>query len=249
MGRALPALLLLALGGCAQQWHATDGVGPRTVAVSDFDGLFDARQGDDPLPFGVRGPAPEGVWRAVTPEHAGTVSHDLPAPEPGPEIAAAPRVPPEGFEDAARAPSLPVPDWRHPPRKRRRAARGQKAAPVERDLDALARERFIANPTLIRARTISFFCPPGRVADVRITGAVVDTTEDGARHASGNARLVLQELTLEADEIILRVAKDANVQILARGEAGLVSRLGKRIVRDEGLSSLIINNDRTIPLR
>ena len=91
MRPVLTALLCLATAGCASHWEASDS-GLRTVAVSDFDGLFDADTRQSALPFGVRGAVGEGQWKALPATRMEPVGFsDTPLrSEPGPETSSAP---------------------------------------------------------------------------------------------------------------------------------------------------------------
>ena len=58
-------------------------------------------------------------------------------------------------------------------------------------------------------------------------------------------------LTLEGERITLRAREPGSddVQITARGDVELVSRQGDQVLRETGLKSLIVTNDRLTPLR
>ena len=67
----------------------------------------------------------------------------------------------------------------------------------------------------------------------------------------GAARLTCRELTLEGARVVLRVRApgEEDVQVTARGNASLVSDVRGRVVREEEARSLVLTNDRVLPIR
>ena len=65
------------------------------------------------------------------------------------------------------------------------------------------------------------------------------------------ARLVLRELTLEAERISIRVQPEGllDLTIMARGNVHLVSEIRGNVNRETGIRGLLITNDRIVPLR
>ncbi|MDF1700149.1 MAG: hypothetical protein P1V36_03195 [Planctomycetota bacterium] len=145
----------------------------------------------------------------------------------------------------SRGPKLAVP--------RRRAARearpvGKKAT---KNAEQLAHEHFLDYPTRVKARKLTLHLPPAFAAEVRLTGASVSPLQHGRRQALGAARLVVRELTLEAERVTLRVRTDGrpDVQIMARGDVTFVADVRGNVLREEGLRSLLITNDQVVPIR
>lgn len=180
-----------------------------------------------------------GPWEEVsvrqTPKGSRTETSEPapgPVPEPRQEVARRRVVPV--------APALPVPT---------RRTREEPAA--RQPLASRARQRFLDNPTLIRAGGITFYCPREQLPDVRLTGDRVTDPRPGRRIARGRARLTCRELTLESDRITLVVRDDgiSDVQITATRGADFVSTQGGSVIREEGVRSLVITNDRMVPLR
>lgn len=140
-------------------------------------------------------------------------------------------------------PTLAVPARRGPPLP----------APGPRTPEQVAEEtrrHFLRHPTLVVAERVTLHCPPGLFGTAALTGVQVRDLAPGRREARGRARLVLGELTIEADRISLRRHEDgqADVQVLARGGAAIVSAVGDHVLRHEGLKSLLVTNDRVVPI-
>ena len=152
-----------------------------------------------------------------------------------------------------RAAPAPVKLRRPLPAPRRRAARPARVEGRKTGKTAaqLAREHFLDFPTRIEATRITLYCPAQYAAEVRMRGETVDRSQPARQRAVGGARLVLRELTLEADRITLRVRDPAeqDLQITARGGVRFVSKVRDNVHREDGLRSLLITNDRTVPLR
>ena len=132
---------------------------------------------------------------------------------------------------------LPVPKLRGPER------------PLPADAETLAAEHFLRHPTRVVAGSITFYCPARLAAEVRLTGQDMLKTHATRRLARGNARLVLRELTLEAGRITLRTRDDPDVQVTARGNVSLVSKVADHVMREEGVRGVLITNDKVVPLR
>ncbi len=139
------------------------------------------------------------------------------------------------------------------PAPTRRAAkpareRGKKTG---KTVEQLARDHFLDFPTRVVARRITFYCPSIYASEVRLTGDSVDRSRPRSHRADGNARLILRELTLEAERLTFKVRNpdDKDLQITARGNVQFASRVRQNVHREEGLKSLLITNDQTVPLR
>lgn len=111
--------------------------------------------------------------------------------------------------------------------------------------------RFIANPTSIVAATVTIALPPQLAAEARLVATDVKEFKGGNRRGSGEARLTLRRLTLAADRIMVRVRTDEEevVQIMARGQVDIDARLDAHQTEHKALRSLIITNERIIPLK
>lgn len=248
MRRALVLLLGLVLVGCASR---------REVGLPTVDASRVRLRLEEPREEAGGAVALEdeigGPWRVVPagqdlfPDEVATDLDEVLVP-------AVPEAPPPRPAQARRPvanapppsqPALPVP--------RRRAARearpeGQRLA---RSADQLAREHFLDYPTRVRAAKVTFYCPPDYAAEVRLSGAATEDLGGGSRRAQGGARLLLRELTLEAERITLKVRRDGvpDLQLLARGGVQFVSEVRGNVMRETGLRSLMITNDRIVPLR
>lgn len=221
-----PAVLLLAaplLAACAHRAGAsrTPAPEPDVVLLVDEEGPWR----EVPLPAGDHTPAPKV---AATPA----------APPPV-------HVPPPGLHAQPTRPVLAV------PRRRATAAPRALGSPPVKGPRALARERYLDHPTRIRADRITFYCPKAFLPEVNLTADDVREAGPGRRIARGRARLTCRELTLEATSITLRVreAEDADLQVTARCNASLVTDQRGKVLREEGARSLILTNDRIVPLR
>jgi hypothetical protein len=162
---------------------------------------------------------------------------EVPAPRPAPR-------------PVVRAPVPTGPVLAVPRRRAARAARpeGQRQ---QRTPEQLAREHYLDYPTRLRARKVTFYCPAAYASEVRLTGEALDDLGAGSRRAQGGARLLLRELTLEAARITLKVRQDGvpDLQLVARGDVQIVSDVRGNVIRERGLRSLMITNDRMVPLR
>jgi hypothetical protein len=224
--------LALLLGGCATQREAALPV--LEVGAIDLRLADEAASAED-----VPDDEVAGHWQLVA----------AAAPPPAEARPSVPPRSPRSRRVAAapppRRPALAVPQPR--------AARPARPVGVERTRSAaqLAREHFLDYPTRIRASRISFHCPAALIDGVRLEGEQVDRSRPEHQRAVGRARLTLRELTLEADRITLRTrpSGDPDLQILARGDVRFVSDVRGNVHREEGLRSLIVTNDRTLPLR
>lgn len=199
----------------------------------------------DDGPWSERGdPGVGGVWRVANDRFEDPASVDLAALEPKapePEPEPAPVIVPRAPEPRKMA----VPKRRDPKKLKPRGTKLTKSP------EQVAREHYLTNPTTIEAGRITLYVPPGYLPEVRLTGAKVEDLAANRRRATGNARLVVRELTLKADQITLRTLKaDArDIRITARGEAGIITKVRDQVIREEGLRSLLISNDRLTPLR
>ena len=143
------------------------------------------------------------------------------------------------------APKLAVPK-----RRAREEARpvGEKTT---RTPEELAREHFLDYPTRIKARKITLYLPPAFAREARLTGESLSPAGTSRRQALGRARLVVRELTLEGERVALSIRTDGrpDVQIMARGDVGFVAEVRGNVLREQGLRSLLITNDRVTPIR
>ncbi len=114
----------------------------------------------------------------------------------------------------------------------------------------MRRERYLDHPTRLRAERIAFYCPAALAHEVRLTGEAVEQKKPTRRVATGRARLLCRELTLEARKITLNVrGEDPDVQITARGNVHFVTQQKAQMLREEGIRSLLITNEQVVPLR
>jgi hypothetical protein len=137
-----------------------------------------------------------------------------------------------------------------PLRRAREEARplGQRAT---KSRQRLARDHFSDYPTRVVAQRITLYAPPDMAVRARLTGTRVEDLPGGRRQALGGARLILDELTLEADRVTLRTRSDGldDLQVMARGAVQFVAEVRGNILREQGLKSLLITNDQVVPLR
>lgn len=241
----IPALLL---AGCASDWEAAEA-GSRAVANADLAPILEKStvwKGALPPPAD-ESKIVEGRWHFVAENVFSEPQAQLPrTPEPvlvTPEPVAPPPVvePPRSTR-----PALPIPKRRATPPPPKRGTPPKKSA-ADR-----AREHYLDNPTTVRAPKITFYCPAAFLREVRLTAADIKNTSADRRIARGGARLVCRELTLVADQITLRIRReaDAELQVIARGGGvAFISRVRDQATHDEGLRSLILRQDRVIPLR
>ncbi len=240
----------LLLSGCSSTWEDASP-GAYHVRSDQLGEIL----GDAGTWAGVR-PAPadpkdvvEGRWHLVQADvfaDPAGVSQPEPAARPTPRTPAPVIPPPIEPEIVQRpAPTLPVPVRRRtpPPPKR--------GKPLNKTPKQLVREHYLDNPTTVRAAQITFYCPHDFLKEVRLKAAEVKNAKSDRRVASGGARLTCRELTLVAEQIIIRVRRDADaeLQIAAMGNVELVSRVRNQAVRETGLKSLILRQDQMMPLR
>ena len=144
----------------------------------------------------------------------------------------------------------PPPELAVPKRKARKEARpeGKKTG---KSVEQLSRDHYLDYPTHIKAEKITFACPKSYTPRVRLTGEHVDRSRPERVRVQGGARLVIGELTLEAHRISWRVqpAGKEEIQILARGNVHLVSEVRGNVHRETAIRSLVITNDKLVPLR
>lgn len=161
--------------------------------------------------------------------------------------------PPTAVERLA-ARSTPTP----PPRPQMKAPKARSKRPLRpegkrqsKSGPRLARDHYLDYPTSVVAQRITFYCPADCANEIRLKADDVRQTHPTRRLARGNARLVCRELTLEADRLTVRIREepDADLQVSARGAAGIVSTVRGQVQREEGLRSMLITNDRLVPLR
>jgi hypothetical protein len=172
----------------------------------------------------------DGPWREVA-------AAEAPSPVAAPVAVATP----------VERPS-PPPAPRTPAPVRRAAPAPRTAATSAADL---AREHHLANPTRIRAQRITFRCPPRYAAEVSRSAASAAEESPGRSVLSGGARVLCRELTLEADRIVLEVRRDGvdDLQVIAKGDVSFVTVQRGQVLREEGVRSLLLTNDRLLPLR
>lgn len=242
------AICVLGLAGCASDWESTDAQS-RVIAAEDVAEVFRERAswaGADPLPED-ESKIVEGRWHLVT-ESVFEVER---APAPGarskPVLITPPVQAPVARMPAPKParPALPVPKRRATPKPPKRGTKSTKT------VQQLEREHYLDNPTTVHAHKITFYCPAAFLREVRLTADDVKETSADRRIARGGARLLCRELTLVADQITLRIRReaDAELQVIARGEVDFISRVRNQSTHDEGLKSLILRQDRVIPLR
>lgn len=144
-----------------------------------------------------------------------------------------------------RAPRLPA------PAPRTGSALREAGRVPDRPPEVLAREHVLDWPTHVVARQITFYCPPGAAAEVRLTGHDLHEVHPTRRVARGQARLTCRELLLEAERITLRLLEDpeADLQVIARGDVRYAGRVRNQVFHEEGLVGLMITNDQVVPLR
>ena len=185
------------------------------------------------------------------PEYA-TYWQDVPD-DFGSTRAVAPPIP----RPAARAPEArfprrvePKPELSIPRRRARKPAR-PKGKRTNKSTEQLARDHYLDYPTHIKAAKITLACTPALARRARLTGEHVDRSKPGRPRAQGAARLVLRELTLEAERISICVHPEGvlDLTIMARGNVHLVSEIRGNVNRETGIRSLLITNDRIVPLR
>jgi hypothetical protein len=176
-----------------------------------------------------------GPWREVP-------SSDAPDVVAEPVVPSA--VPPARREEPAPRRTVTVP-------LRRTAAPPPPGTPPSKSAAGLARDRYVDHPTHVRAQRITFRCPANLAGEVRGTAERVVDEPGGRRRYLGRARVLCRELTLEADELILQVRgpDESDLQVTARGDVAFVSAHRDNVVEEKGLRSLLITNDRHIPLR
>lgn len=249
MKTVLPILWLALAGapGCSTAWEAAD---PRSSVVEarEIKAILDQAttwQGVLPAPANAEDLV-EGRWHLV--QEAPTDIAEAPT---APTTDAAPPVrapvPPPVVErpPARPAPTLPV------PRRRVTAPKPKRGTPIDKSPKELVRAHYLDNPTTVRAAKITFYCPEAYLAEVQLTAEdLVDTSAD-RRVATGTARLLCRELTLIAERITLRIRRDADaeLQVTARGQVELVSRVRNKATRETGLKTLILRQDQMLPLR
>ena len=144
-----------------------------------------------------------------------------------------------------------------PPRPRIKAPKPRSSKPRRpqgnqgKSAEHLDRDHYLDYPTHIVAQRITFYCPVDCAHEIRLKADDVREVHPTRRMARGNARLICRELTLEADRITVRIREepDADLQVAARGNAGIVSTVHGQTQREEGLRSMLITNDRLVPLR
>ncbi|MHC5012673.1 MAG: hypothetical protein ACYTG6_17295 [Planctomycetota bacterium] len=205
-----------------------------------------ARNRAPPLPTFAAAPATLTIdeaspWEEVEMASEDTAAGEAPSPAPVP-VRVAPIVP--------RRPVTASPPV-VPPTRRVTPAPRPLGAPPTKSPGALARERHLDHPTRIRGDRITFYCPPPYAREVRLTGDEVRETRPGRRMATGNARLLCRELTLEANRIVLRIRDDGSedIQVTARGDVEFVTDQRGQTLSESGLRSLILTNDQVVPLR
>jgi hypothetical protein len=157
------------------------------------------------------------------------------APSPSAASVLAPDPPPR--PTARAAPPAPLPVRRAPA-----------AAPTPRA--HLAHDRYVDHPTRMRAQRITARLPRRLLPEVRRTAAQVE--EDGDRVVlTGGARVTCRELTLEAERIVLETlpAGIEGPSLAARGDASFVTVQGDKVLREEGARSILVKDDRVVPLR
>ncbi len=141
------------------------------------------------------------------------------------------------------APSLALPTRRGP----------APPAPGQRTLEELAeieRRHFLRHPTRIVAERVTVYCPPALFPRAVLDASDVRAQGPSRRDATGRARLLLDELTVEAGYISLRLREDGSqdFHLQARGTAGMVSVVGDKVLRHENLGGLLVTNAQVLPI-
>ena len=134
------------------------------------------------------------------------------------------------------------------PKRRAKAPRRTPGKPASKSAARLAREHFLDYPTTISAKSITLYCPRAYVGEVRLHGEERPRVGE-KRVVIGEASLTCRELTLRARRIAWIVRDDPDIQIAARGSVQFVSKVGEQVVRENGIRSLLITNDKLTPLR
>ncbi len=136
-----------------------------------------------------------------------------------------------------------------PPKRRAATPRRASGKPATKSAARLAREHFLDYPTTIKATRITLYCPPAYAHEATLRGDERPRIA-GKRIVTGDAELRCRELTLKARRIALIVREDEpDLQIAARGDVHFVSQVGGQMVRENGIRSLLITNDKMTPLR
>jgi len=242
--KRVAALLSAVLVACGcSSWEAVDElpvVDTSRLNLEDADGLRNPSEDD-----GIG-----GVWRVVSDRFEPSQPLDLTVSEVETPAAESQEPEPTPVQPALRPAPEPMPKLAIP-RRRDPSKVKPRGTKLTKSPEQVSREHYLTNPTTIEAQRITLYVPPAYLPEVRLTGADVKDLAPNRRRATGDARLVCRELTLKADQITLRTLKadQRDIRITARGDAGIISKVREQILRDEGLRSLLITNDKLIPLR
>lgn len=247
VGLTLVGAILLA--GCASQreiglpvvYGARVNVDPQAPVAS--------REGPDGEP---EGPQDAGYWQPVADDFVSGAAQVAPVPD-----AVAVSTPRRRLAARARAATRAVRRIPEPPttvlvpRQRARKEARPKGEKTGKTAAQLASDHYLDYPTHIKAKKITFACPPSYNSRVRLRAQQVDRSRPERVRAEGAARLVIGELTLEAERITWRVQPEGklDIQILAHGDVHLISHVRGNVQRETGIRGLVITNDRVVPLR
>lgn len=135
------------------------------------------------------------------------------------------------------------------PRRYAAPAAGPEGRPAKSP-EVQRRVRYLDHPTRIQAARITLYCPAALEPEVQLNGTTVEAKRPDRRIATGQARLLLRDLTLEGERITLRIrGEDPDVQITARGDVDFVTMQKGQVMRQEGVRALLITNEQVVPLR
>jgi hypothetical protein len=149
------------------------------------------------------------------------------------------------------APQAPAAPWIRTPLPGRRVTRETpRGTPPTKGIEALAQERFLDLPTVLRAERVTLTLPLRLAPLIRLTGESVGETRPGRRVATGRARLLLRELTVEAERITVRLSDDSpDLHATAYGGVSFASDQRGQVFREEGARGLVLHNDQVTPIR
>ena len=196
------------------------------------------------------GPQDEAHWRPVADDFGAGAPQLPPAPSPNPASTPRMRLAARAAASRSLRPIAPVPTLAVPRKRAAKAARpeGKKTG---KSTAQLASDHYLDYPTHIKAQKITFACPKAYSSRVRLYADDLDRSRPGRVKGQGNARLLIGELTLEAERITWRLQAEGkqDVQVLARGEVQMVSEVRGNVHRETGIRGLVITNDQLVPLR
>ena len=216
----------------------------KSLATSFFEEAFGPDHDNDAVP--------EGVWRTMDepwdPDDALMPAASPEARADGKSTQSPAAGAPQSARAARRAPVVPevtAPALPPPPRAT--------SGPALSSLSELDKRRthYLRNTTDVVGHTITLHVPAAYARRIRWLAGTPQTLPTGGQRAEGGAELRLTNLTLKGGRITvyIRPDPDGSIQITSRGDAGFASRVQNRLVRESGLRTLLITNDRVMPLR